>query len=543
MLKRLSLLVLLLFGLGVQQTLAYDVSLDPYKDITHEDWATASIYRLSALGIISGFPDRTFREDDPLTREAFIKMLVLTGRGQHGVQRAMNLKDVDASRWSYSYIKTAYELGLIDFMIQEDRFAPESRITRGEVSILIGQYFMNLITEEDRQSWITSEWRTEEATRQFTDPIDLDPELLPYVYYASYRGIMIGDSSGAFRANDTLSRKEAAVIIDRTISEMSKDHPLESIGFYAIRSYQQIDKLDLLSSVIFGWSHLDYTEEGQASLNISSTEYRFPQGWEEVIARADQQQLHKELMVFADNSSSTLSRFLQDPLAQEAFIQSVKETLLGDGGDGQPIFTGLCIDFEGLKLVEEQELYVSFLRNLKSSIGDLSLSVTVPPIDYYKGYDLEGIGEIADQVIVMAYDYTHKDSHLPSAPLPLVNDAITTVLQAVPKDKVVLGISKQANQWIQSADGNTRLLNPAIELVEARMANPDSTIRFSYPYFLTNIRYNNQGDEHTIWYEDARSIEQKIWLARYYGLRGVSFWHIGNYTADDWKIIEQMHTD
>lgn len=535
--RRVLLFVVILFSLSaVNSAFAYNASLDPYTDITSEDWATASIYRLSAIDIISGYPDRTFREHDPLTQEAFIKMLISTELEQDADSLDMNLRDVESSRWSYPYINTAYKLGLIDFMIQDDQFLPESKITRGEVSVLIGQYLMMFVDDADAERWLTSDWRTEEAHRQFTDRLDIDPELLPYLYYASYRGIMIGDQVGTFRAHEPLSRKEAAVIIDRTINENIKDRHLESIGFYAIKSYHNLDKLDLLSSVIFGWSHLDYPETGTASLNINATEYSFPAGWEEAVSKADQLLMDKELMIFADNSNSLVSRFLTDSLAQEAFIQSLGETLQ----ENDHIFTGICIDFEGLKLAEEQELYVSFLEQLKSSIGDLSLSVAVPPIDYYKGYDLKGIGEIADQVIVMAYDYTHKESELPSAPLPLVNDAITTVLQSVPSDKVVLGISKQANQWIKSANGDVQLMNPAIELVEERIAKPDTEIHFSYPYFLTNIQYSNQDDENTIWYEDARSIEQKIWLAKYYGLKGVSYWHIGNYTDLDWKVIKQL---
>src|SRR5690606_35798575 len=93
---------------------------------------------------------------------------------------------------------------------------------------------------------------------------------------------------------------------------------------------------------------------------------------------------------------------------------------------------------------------------------------------------------------------------------------------------------------VKTANGDVQLLNPAIDLVEERKAKPDTKSDFSYPYFLTSIQYSNQGNENMIWYEDSRSIEQKIWLAKYYGLKGVSFWHIGNYTATDWDVIKQM---
>jgi spore germination protein YaaH len=53
----------------------------------------------------------------------------------------------------------------------------------------------------------------------------------------------------------------------------------------------------------------------------------------------------------------------------------------------------------------------------------------VPPDYYYKGYDLQKIGATADTVILMAYDFTNENSVLPSAPLPLVNDAVRRTLE------------------------------------------------------------------------------------------------------------------
>jgi spore germination protein YaaH len=66
-------------------------------------------------------------------------------------------------------------------------------------------------------------------------------------------------------------------------------------------------------------------------------------------------------------------------------------------------FTGVSIDFEGLKEAVSAADYVQFLQTLKGQLGSLTLSVSVPPIDYYKGYDLEAIGKLADKVILMAY--------------------------------------------------------------------------------------------------------------------------------------------
>lgn len=83
--------------------------------------------------------------------------------------------------------------------------------------------------------------------------------------------------------------------------------------------------------------------------------------------------------------------------------------------------------------------YSQFLKTLKAAIPTYPLTVTVQPDYYYKGYDLKEIGALADTVILMAYDFTHNDSKLPSAPLPLVNDAVKRTLAFVPKESSCWG--------------------------------------------------------------------------------------------------------
>lgn len=128
---------------------------------------------------------------------------------------------------------------------------------------------------------------------------------------------------------------------------------------------------------------------------------------------------------------------------------------------------------------------------------------------------------------------------MPSAPLPLVHEAIQTALKEIPKEKLVLGISKQANQWITRPNGEIVLEKPAIQLVEDRANQPGSAKNFALPYFLQQITFEDDRGAHEIWYEDAESLEAKIWLARYYGLHGVSFWHMGNMTQKDWDVIRK----
>lgn len=536
MLKKIALFSMaIILCAGSGSTMAYSAQTQAFSDVPN-DWAAGSIYKLSTLGVISGMGKGTFKGDAVLTREAFVKMLMASLQVKSSTTPTMKLQDMqDPKRWSYPYIKSAYDQDLIDFMIKDNRFNPTQEITREEVAVLTGRMLLQELDNQEQDSWNKTGWKAEADKRKFKDASQIDSNFQADLYYSAQLGMMVGDESGKFRPKASLNRKEAAVIIERMINERIKETEVAGIGYYAIESFKQAQQMQFLNEVKFGWSELSYKADGTASLDLNNSFYSVPSGWESAIQIADQYQVQKELSVFSDNKDQKLSKFLKDLPAQKAFIQSVQDTLKNNTYG----FTGISIDFEGLINSSEQSAFVAFLKTLRQELDGLTLSVAVPPTEWYKGYDLRQIGQIADQVIVMAYDYTHLESNLPSAPLPLVNETIQIALKDIPKNKLILGISKQANQWITRNDGTVVLENPAIKLVEERATKTGSKTVFSYPYFLEKITFEDDRGNHVIWYEDEQSIEAKIWLAKYYGLHGVSLWYMGNYTAADYEVVKR----
>ncbi|WP_337104296.1 glycosyl hydrolase family 18 protein [Paenibacillus sp. YIM B09110] len=534
MVRKISVLVFISVLLFANNAFAYDVQLQPFKDEVN-DYSLEPIYTLSALGIINGYEDRTYRPGADLSREAFIKLLVMAAQLDTSAAASRTPGDVAQNRWSAPFISAAYERGWIDSLLDsKGLFQPTKTITRQEVAMLVGQSLLDSEKEETRKQWLSTEWKKERDARAFKDHSAITASMQPYVYYAAHRGIMEGDSSG-FKPAEPLIRKQAAAVIYRLIDKRISGQKVDFTGYYAVQSYPAINQMDKLANVIFGWSHLEYGTAGTAKLNTSATVNRIPNGYEEVIAAADAAGLSKELMVFAD-SSSKLADFLKDLPAQAAFIESLVATV----NDPAYSFTGVSIDFEGLKDAASAADYVRFLQALKAQLGSRTLSVAVPPIHYYKGYDLKEIGKLADTVILMAYDFTHDASRLPSAPLPLVNDTVTTALKVIPKEKLVLGISKQANQWVTTNGVTGSALSPAIADVEKRLAMSAVKVSWPMPYFVTKANFVDGRSSHELFYEDTQSIAKKLWLAKYYGLKGVSLWHMGNYTQSDWKLVGEQ---
>lgn len=531
--RRTAVIAVIMGLLFTGNAYAYNVQLKPFKDETY-DYSREPIYALSALGIAAGYPDGTFRPDDALSREAFIRLLVTAARADQRDGGRLPA-DVAGDRWSAPSIAAAFERHWLDGLVDSaGKLHPEQTITRQEVAMLIGTYLLASEPEDAGKQWLSVGWQQERDARAFPDGASVDAKVQPYLYYAVHRGILAGEPSG-FKPREPLTRKQAAAVIDRLIDRLTETRPVDFTGFYAIQSYGAIGQIDKLANVNFGWSRLAYESAGNARLDTGTTEYRIPQGYEEVIAAADRAQAGKELMVFYDGAD--LKDFLKDVPARNSFIDSLMESLESrDYG-----FSGVCVDFEGLKEADSAGDMTAFLEALKKRLGTRTLSVAVPPNYYYSGYDLKAIGRIADTVILMAYDFTHHESRLPSAPLPLVNDTVQQALVHVPKEKLVLGISKQANQWITSADGLAAPpVSPAIADVEKRIGMAGVTRTVALPYFLDLITFEDDRGAHEIYYENTRSIADKIRLAKFHELKGVSLWHMGNFTQADWALIGQQ---
>ena len=108
--------------------------------------------------------------------------------------------DVDSSHWAISPITALASKGIINGYGSD--FAPDNSITRAE--------FVTIICRAFRVT-------TEKTDAEFTD-VSKNEWFYEYVQKASGAGIILGDGNGTFRPNDSITRQDACVIINRAIS-------------------------------------------------------------------------------------------------------------------------------------------------------------------------------------------------------------------------------------------------------------------------------------------------------------------------------------
>ena len=103
-----------------------------FSDISTNFWAGEPINKLASSGIISGFPDRTFKPNLPVSRAEFSTMLVNGLNLQNAPAANQQIfKDVPGNYWASANIDKAYNKGLVNGY-PDDTFKPQCQVSRAE---------------------------------------------------------------------------------------------------------------------------------------------------------------------------------------------------------------------------------------------------------------------------------------------------------------------------------------------------------------------------------------------------------------------------
>lgn len=177
------------------------VTPQPIKNIPGDisgHWAKDSILKLTNAGVVSGYPDGTFKPNNTVTRAEFTVMLVKALNLETRVGKTFN--DTN-SHWAKDSISTAAAHGIISGY-DENTFGPDDLITREQVAVIIARAAQ-------------LETGTDELT--FTDSKAISSWAKPGVAAAFKGKFITGYPDHSFRAQGKTTRAEAAVIIGKLL--------------------------------------------------------------------------------------------------------------------------------------------------------------------------------------------------------------------------------------------------------------------------------------------------------------------------------------
>ncbi|GIO16062.1 hypothetical protein J19TS2_56170 [Cohnella xylanilytica] len=268
----------------------------------------------------------------------------------------------------------------------------------------------------------------------------------------------------------------------RTVSIRSPQREMRMLGFYALSSYGQIGRVSALNSVAFGWGRIDENSQ----FTVSGIDFKWPQPAgevtpEKIVEAVNSAPADTYLMVYSENRKGELTKLLSDKTLRDESIEKIAALA------AEKKFGGIMLDYEELgwkddpatakKLLNE---YVSLLADKVKPSG-IRIGLALHPLNgAYKGYDYATLGKLADEIVVMAYNY-----HSETTPEPndRVDSAIRLALdEGVPKEKLLLGI---------------------------------------------NVHHENE-----------TSVGDKLGLAKRYGLSGAAFWRLGLLTEAEMRAID-----
>ncbi|WP_017652087.1 DUF1565 domain-containing protein [Fortiea contorta] len=99
-----------------------------FKDVPAGYWAKGYIEALASQNIIAGFPDGSFKPNEPVTRAQFAT-IVTKALTPAAKRTAINFKDVPSNFWAYAAIKSAYQSQFVSGY-PDGNFKPQQQIPR-----------------------------------------------------------------------------------------------------------------------------------------------------------------------------------------------------------------------------------------------------------------------------------------------------------------------------------------------------------------------------------------------------------------------------
>lgn len=236
-------------------------------------------------------------------------------------------------------------------------------------------------------------------------------------------------------------------------------------------------------------------------------------------------------------------------------VQAVQNTLLDNIVNTAQTqgFTDIHFDFEFLPS-DDREAYNAFLRKAKERFSQegLLLSTALAPKtsatqtgQWYEAHDYAAHGEIADFVVLMTYEWGYSyGPPMAVSPIDQVRNVVDYALTVIPADKILLGQNLYGYDWtLPFVEGGeaARAVSPQQAIAIARENN--AVIQYDTSAQAPFFTYTDaEGNEHEVWFEDARSIQAKFDMIRELDLLGIAYWKLGLAFPQNWLLLDDQFT-
>ena len=172
---------------------------NPFNDLSNVSWAEDSILELYNKGIVSGYGDKLFAPSNNVTREEYLKILVVAF-GLEDDTAVCEFSDVKLGTWYYPYVAAAVKNGVVNG-ISENEFGTGKSITRQDIAVMT----YNCLKKAGIASYDVD-------YESFIDEGKINDYAREAVYNMKKLGIIAGYEDGSFLPQNYATRAEACKI-------------------------------------------------------------------------------------------------------------------------------------------------------------------------------------------------------------------------------------------------------------------------------------------------------------------------------------------
>ena len=256
-----------------------------------------------------------------------------------------------------------------------------------------------------------------------------------------------------------------------------------------------------------------------------------------------------------------VQEMLHDLLSNDEATWRVISSLIGECK--RYGYLGIQFDFENLSINDRDDFTKFFVATAKALHKEkflLSIAVVHRPQEfpgptkYFKwlhanwraGYDLKALAQAGDFISVMTYSqHTRRTPPGPNSSIPWMEKNIDYFLKHVPANKLSLGIPVTSMHWYTVQDDeeyhvNARTWNSSMSYEQALgiAERHNAEIHWLEDQGVAYTFFDNGGLFEYIFFENAKSFEQKLALVPKNRLRGFSVWVIGWEDPEIWKLLK-----
>ncbi|MBR3791724.1 MAG: S-layer homology domain-containing protein [Clostridia bacterium] len=185
---------------GTSYTAQSRATARTFPDVVKGAWYYDTVMKMTNSGIITGFPDGTFKPNNTISYAEYLALLVRTT----GAKSSYVAGDGDA--WYAGAVSASYENNILKSGEVFDFTKP---ISRAEAAMFTERAVQEVLGE--------ASLNTDDIENLIKDFSKIDGTKYEYYVLQQYaKGIVVGDGAGNFNPTSSLTRAEASTIILRT---------------------------------------------------------------------------------------------------------------------------------------------------------------------------------------------------------------------------------------------------------------------------------------------------------------------------------------